>query len=101
LFDDLPRINQRREVETDDATCSLIRIVVLNYGANNSLLNFTAVQCRCYRLLALAASSVHSGSDPDRAIPGAARILAQPAAIKNGNPRNPRQFMVHRHSEGQ
>ena len=43
-LDNLPRINQRREVETDDATCSLIRIVVLNYGANNGVLNLAAVR---------------------------------------------------------
>ena len=43
-LDNLPRINQRREVETYDIHLYFGFIAVLNHGANDSILNFPVVQ---------------------------------------------------------
>ena len=43
-FDNLPRINQRREVEADDVHLQFDSIVVLNYGLHDSILDFAVVQ---------------------------------------------------------
>ena len=43
-FDNLPRINQRREVEAYDVHLKLDLIAVLNHGSNDSILDFPVVQ---------------------------------------------------------
>jgi len=43
-LDNLPRINQRREVETHNVHLSLESIGVLNHGANDSILDLAMVQ---------------------------------------------------------
>jgi hypothetical protein len=43
-FDNLPRINQRREVDTDHVHLKFDFIAILNYGANDSVLDFPVVQ---------------------------------------------------------
>ena len=43
-FDNLPRINQRREVEADDIHLQFDSIIVLNHSADNSVLDFAVVQ---------------------------------------------------------
>ena len=44
LLDNLPRINQRSEVKTDDIHLQFDSIVVLNHGANDGILDFAVVQ---------------------------------------------------------
>ena len=43
-LDNLPRINQRREVEADDVHLQFDSIVVLNHGANDGILDFAVVK---------------------------------------------------------
>jgi hypothetical protein len=43
-LNNLPRINQRREVEADNIHLQFDPIVVLNHGANNGILDFTVMQ---------------------------------------------------------
>jgi len=43
-FDNLPRINQRRKVETDDVHLWLDSIVVVNHSTNDGVLNFAVVK---------------------------------------------------------
>jgi len=52
-FDNLPRINQRREVEADDVHLQFDSIVVVNHGANYGVLNFAVMKVHAdfYRLL--------------------------------------------------
>jgi hypothetical protein len=40
----LTRINQRRQVESDDVHLKFDLIAVLNYGSNDSVLDFPVVQ---------------------------------------------------------
>jgi hypothetical protein len=42
--DNLPRINQCREIETDNIHLQFDSIFVLNYGADDSILDFAVVQ---------------------------------------------------------
>ena len=42
-LDNLPRINQRREVETDDVHLQFGLIAVLNHGTNDGVLNLPVV----------------------------------------------------------
>ena len=44
LLDNLPRINQRSEVKTDDIHLQFDSIVVVNHGTNDSILNFAVMQ---------------------------------------------------------
>jgi hypothetical protein len=43
-LDNLPRINQRRQVEADDVHLQFDSVGVLNHGAYDSILDFAAVQ---------------------------------------------------------
>jgi hypothetical protein len=43
-LNNLPRIDQRREVETDNIHLSLDSIVVLNHGANDGILDFAVMK---------------------------------------------------------
>jgi len=43
-FDNLPRINQRREVEAVDVHLQFDSIVVVNHGANYGVLNFAVMK---------------------------------------------------------
>jgi len=43
-LDDLPHINQRREIEADNIHLQFDSIGVLNHGANDGILDFAVVQ---------------------------------------------------------
>jgi len=44
VIDNLPRINQRREIETDNIHLQFDSIIVVNHGANDGILDFPVVQ---------------------------------------------------------